>query len=431
MRLNPDAHWSCALYKGLNILQLKDGSNKMVLNRDDQAGFRLDTTYDHKHSKTITATHKPALTTRTDFVNAYPSVLQTTSYLFMETETTKRACVGVVKAHYVFPKNATQHAADLDMLQNDPQLQPWMSNREVDCIRVDGASDEGPCHSEVQFYWTERHINYEKVCTLVTSRHSGGSYLNRVELMNGGLSQAHCNLFIPSTLNGSNYGPNGLDEKKLKKNLEEATEVYIDRVQGASCCGSPVLLMKGAVADMHRRQYLLTFLKGSKKAKEKLQSKEPELYNYFQDVWTVRNNHINTSVPTNYVFHLTLCGKSTCVHPRCKRGETSAHTKGFKGGPPVTWLPIPVPDPDRPGHFMKAEDLIQGKDKCTADVMSIPPSAVIKQAAKDDGKTLICEFSAIEHYCDLPITLTCRKAGVDYSLNKNNVCVSSRCASQC
>lgn len=46
----------------------------MVLNKDDQAGFGLDTTYDHKHSKTITTTHKPALTTRTGFVNAYPSL---------------------------------------------------------------------------------------------------------------------------------------------------------------------------------------------------------------------------------------------------------------------------------------------------------------------------------------------------------------------
>lgn len=89
VQLNPDAHRSCALYKGLHILQLKDGSNKMVLNRDDQPRFHQDTTYDHKHSKTITTTHKSALTTRNDFVNAYPSVLQTTSYSFMETETTK------------------------------------------------------------------------------------------------------------------------------------------------------------------------------------------------------------------------------------------------------------------------------------------------------------------------------------------------------
>lgn len=78
VRINPDAHWSCALYRGLDYIQLKEGSNKVLLNRDDQSGFRLDTTYDHKHSKTITLTNRPALTTRTDFVNDYPSVIQTT-----------------------------------------------------------------------------------------------------------------------------------------------------------------------------------------------------------------------------------------------------------------------------------------------------------------------------------------------------------------
>ena len=81
VRLNPDAHWSCALNRGLDCLQLQDGSNKMLLNRDDQSGFRLDMTYDHKYSKSITTSNNPALTTRTDFVNSYPSVLQTTSYL--------------------------------------------------------------------------------------------------------------------------------------------------------------------------------------------------------------------------------------------------------------------------------------------------------------------------------------------------------------
>ena len=94
------------LYRGLDYIQLKEGSNKVLLNCDDQSGFRLDTTYDHKHSKTITLTNRPALTTRTDFVNDYPSVIQTTSYLFMETDTSKQACVGVVKPHFTYPKNA-------------------------------------------------------------------------------------------------------------------------------------------------------------------------------------------------------------------------------------------------------------------------------------------------------------------------------------
>ena len=333
VQINPDAHWSCALYRGLDYIQLKEGSNKVLLNRDDQSGFRLDTTYDHKHSKTITLTNRPALTTRTDFVNDYPSVIQTTSYLFMETDTSKQACVGVVKPHFTYPKNAAQHAADLELLQNSPDLQPWVENRPIDCIRVDGASDEGPSHVEVQFYWTERHVKQAKVATLVTSRHSGGSYLNRVELMNGGLSQAHANLFIPSTLSGSNYGPGGLDKPKLKQNLEIATEVYIDRVQGSSCCGSPVQLFKGAESDMSRCQKLLTFLKGNKKDKELLRTSDPDLHRYFQEIWDVRNRHMSKTVPSNYIFHLTLCGEPECIHPHARMVKPAVKLNGMKVDP--------------------------------------------------------------------------------------------------
>lgn len=40
LRYNPDTHWSSALYKGLNLLQFTDGSNVLVVNRDDAAaGF--------------------------------------------------------------------------------------------------------------------------------------------------------------------------------------------------------------------------------------------------------------------------------------------------------------------------------------------------------------------------------------------------------
>ena len=70
------------------------------------------------------------------------------------------------------------------------------------------------------------------MCTVVSSRHSGGSYLNEVELMNGCIAKAHGNLFIPSTLAGSNFDSNGLSAKKLNKNMDIATDVYvyIDRV---------------------------------------------------------------------------------------------------------------------------------------------------------------------------------------------------------
>ena len=47
LKLNPDTHWSSALYRSLNVLQLTDGENTMFLNRDAAARFRLDTLTTH------------------------------------------------------------------------------------------------------------------------------------------------------------------------------------------------------------------------------------------------------------------------------------------------------------------------------------------------------------------------------------------------
>ena len=71
MKLNVDAHWSCALYKGLDFLQLKEGRDKVILNRDDAAGFRLDSTFTHKQHKILAEAGNPELTARTDFLNKY------------------------------------------------------------------------------------------------------------------------------------------------------------------------------------------------------------------------------------------------------------------------------------------------------------------------------------------------------------------------
>ena len=49
--------------------------------------------------------------------------------------------------------------------------------KSIDCIRVDGACDKGPSHLEVQYWWTEWHVNHNKLATLVTMRSSGSSYL--------------------------------------------------------------------------------------------------------------------------------------------------------------------------------------------------------------------------------------------------------------
>lgn len=45
---------------------------------------------------------------------------------------------------------------------------PFTTNgqpKQVDCIRVDGSSDVGPSHEEVQYWWTERH--FQRVATLL------------------------------------------------------------------------------------------------------------------------------------------------------------------------------------------------------------------------------------------------------------------------
>ena len=93
LKYNPDTHWSNSLYWYLNILQFTDGSDIIFVNHDDTSSFRLDnfTTFAN-----LTVKGKKVLTTYTDYVNRYPSVLQVTSYNFTATKTTEKRCSGVV-----------------------------------------------------------------------------------------------------------------------------------------------------------------------------------------------------------------------------------------------------------------------------------------------------------------------------------------------
>ena len=122
LKYNPDSHWSAAMYKGLNICQYTDGTQILNLNRDNAAGFRLDTLSTHKLHRSPMVRGKEILATHTDFVNAYPSVLQTTSYHFSGTATTNEVCAGIVKGSGVFPKNPAQHMSDIEMLEKSGDL---------------------------------------------------------------------------------------------------------------------------------------------------------------------------------------------------------------------------------------------------------------------------------------------------------------------
>ena len=80
LKFNPDHHWSSAFYCGLNWLQYTDGQMLLNVNRDDAARFCLDTMATcHPYA---TQGVGETVTVRTDFVNKYSSVLETTSYNF-------------------------------------------------------------------------------------------------------------------------------------------------------------------------------------------------------------------------------------------------------------------------------------------------------------------------------------------------------------
>ena len=187
-------------------------------------------------------------------MSKHPSVLQTTSYNFSKTTTTGEVCIGVVKAAPLHQKNPAQHFADMSMLESKEELKHIFFNlqrgrpKSVECIRVDGASDEGPSHMEVQYWWTQQHIRKERLATLVTTRSSGSSYLNRFELQNGCLSLGHSNTFIPSTLAGSYTDPNtgAVNMPVLKENLSRAITAYISRVNGCPCGDTTIQLYRGA-----------------------------------------------------------------------------------------------------------------------------------------------------------------------------------------
>ena len=307
-------------------------------------------------------------------------------------------CVGIVKAPTIInPKNPCQHSTDLEMLEEKEELKPALSTGEtksVDCARVDGAGDEGPTHEEVQFYWTRRHLLKNKVATLITTRSSGSSYLNRVELQNGCLSRGHSGTFIPSTMAGSCMDPDTgtVNTSKLQENMNLAIEAYINRVNGCPCGETVINLYRGADSSEQQetREKLLVFLKGSLAKKKHLQSLNPALYAEFQLIWKIRANHMVCGLPS-YLFFLLCCYKDDCPHPRCQSGPRPSTLNWYTDGPPISHLPLPVPDPERPwgsnscssctgfcsGHYKTL--LVDVTDSHAVSAVAKPPSATLKQ----------------------------------------------------
>ena len=382
MKFNPNEHWSAALYSTLNDLQFHNGKTVLNLGRDDQAGFRLDTMATHRQHGTLCVQGSEPLTTRTDYTNKYPSTLQVTSYNFPETGSTAELCAGVVKARGLHGKNAAQHLADIEMLSTKEELKPAFYDsqtgefKEVEFIRVDGGHDEGPAHSETQYWWTVHHLKSKTAATMVTMRNSGASYRNRVELQNGCIALAHANLFIPSTLNSSCISDSGkVDQSKLQENLSSAIDVYVGRVDGAPCASTEIRMYRGADCQEYQNEntFVKMYLKGTVEVKENFKKNNPEMYQRINQILDLQERHRCKDVPCKYIFYLRCCYEKGCIHPRCKQGRPEAEPIWHPDGPPLFLVPLPSPDPARPfgqdacsqcnsqcsGHYLNSQALKQ------------------------------------------------------------------------
>ena len=174
--------------------------------------------------------------------------------------------------------------------------------------------------------------------------------------------------------------------------MDLAIEAYISRINHCSCGDTCIHLYRGADASSHLevRDSLLTFLKGSKMAKESLHWEKPTMYARFQSVWNVRNKHMVKGLPSQYIFMLTCCFDQECSHPVCQKGKPSEMPTWYKGRPAVTHLPLPVVDVDRPwGNttccsckgFVLATKMINTTDP-SALKSAPPPSQVLKNDFK-------------------------------------------------
>ena len=89
-------------------------------------------------------------------------------------------------------------------------------------------------------------------------------------------------------------------------------------------------------------------------------------------------------LPAQYLFHLVCCFQSDCPHPICRSGNIK-HLQWFENGPPVTSIPLPIPDPSQPwgasncskckgfcsGHYLTPEETFLATSNAVE-----PPSAL-------------------------------------------------------
>ena len=174
--------------------------------------------------------------------------------------------------------------------------------------------------------------------------------LNLVELQNGCMAITHVNLLIPSTLAGFNIDSETgkLHKERFTLNMKMTTVVYINWVNH---CSTIINLFRGADStDCQKLQVLvLCFLKDSKQAKANVEKNHPEQFLNINMVWSIRNRHLaRKDLPLQYVFFLYCCYEPDCPHPRCQAGGPTNVPTWYEGGPPLSYIPVPIQNPKSP-----------------------------------------------------------------------------------
>ena len=105
------------------------------------------------------------------------------------------------------------------------------------------------------------------------------------------------------------------------------------------------------------------------------------------------------------LFQLLPCYEKDCPHPVCSSGKPDKELTWYEGGPPLSYLPIPIPDERKPwgrawvvcngsctGHYVTPEEHLELYNKYgDKDFMKTPPKDVLESAFKSKGKDVDIE----------------------------------------
>ena len=69
---------------------------------------------------------------------------------------------------------------------------------------------------------------------------------------------------------------------------------------------------------------------------------------FFRYMEIERERHLLKDLPLKYVFYFLCCYQSDRVYPLCKKGKPDEELSRFPGGPPLTYIPVLTPHPERP-----------------------------------------------------------------------------------